>query len=53
MPDGKHRSYIFTWNNPDISIEELEQKIKASGPNQYAGQQEKGAGETIHFQFCV
>lgn len=48
----KHRSFICTWNNPDISLEETKTKAIDTGAISFVGQPEVGASNTAHYQFC-
>lgn len=44
---------MCTMNNPEITIDELEEVAMASGADAFRGQRERGANGTPHFQFYV
>lgn len=49
----KSQNYIFTWNNPQVSLGELEMMAKAKGATAFIGQLEKGEEGTAHLQFFM
>lgn len=49
----KSKSFIFTWNNPDISLDELESLARLDEAVTFTGQLEKGASGTPHYQFMI
>lgn len=49
----KHRSFIFTENNPERSLMDLREYVTSLDVQSFVGQAEKGESGTIHHQFCL
>lgn len=49
----KSQHYVLTWNNPDITLHELQDQVRAAGADCFQGQLEKGEEGTPHFQFYI
>lgn len=52
-PTGRGHTLVFTWNNPTISLKELEDQARHAGAECFTGQLEKGEEGTPHFQFYL
>lgn len=50
---NKHRSFIFTENNPERGLLALREYVASLGVKSFTGQEEKGDQGTVHHQFCI
>lgn len=49
----RFRNYLFTWNNPPCSIEQVKDKASRLSIKAFAGQTEVGEKGTEHHQFFI
>ncbi len=49
----KFRNWFFTWNNPDLSLKEVESKARKINAKCFIGQAEIGEKGNYHYQFFI